>query len=200
MWAISFVVSDTYYKNNRHKNFTPGLNYYCYYCLCKLRKGILQRLLTYCSTTVYLASFPGSPHARTASDGKLDEDCERGYSIPMFSFLSASVSPLPVAVSCTPLSNPENGVVELTGTAVRDTATYSCNQGFLLFGKGIRTCRADGAWNGKSPDCRGEGWMQLNIFAGVSILLPRLLKLTYCHTNSIEIDKEGSELGVRFSM
>ena len=115
------------------------------------------------------------------------------YSIPMFSLLSASVSPLPVAVSCSPLSNSENGVVELTGTAVGDTATYSCNQGFILFGKGIRTCRADGAWNGKSPECRGEGWMQLNIFAGASILLIQLQNLP---TNSIRIHREVQELGV----
>ena len=61
-----------------------------------------------------------------------------------------------VAIGCGPLTNPANGAIELSGTAFGDTATYSCNQGFVLFGKGIRTCEGNGQWNGKSPECRGE--------------------------------------------
>lgn len=42
----------------------------------------------------------------------------------------------------------------LTGMLVGDTATYSCNAGFVLFGKGIRDCQLDGTWSHKTPECR----------------------------------------------
>ena len=53
------------------------------------------------------------------------------------------------------LPAPVEGAVVLTGTLVGDTATYSCNAGFVLFGKGIRDCHLDGTWSHKTPECRG---------------------------------------------
>ena len=61
-----------------------------------------------------------------------------------------------IAITCGSLPSPLNGAVEVTGMTFGDTATYSCNTGFVLFGKGIRECRQDGTWNGKTPDCRGS--------------------------------------------
>lgn len=60
-----------------------------------------------------------------------------------------------LAIDCGSLIDPLNGIVEVTGTSAGDTATYRCNNGFVLFGKGIRECHDDGTWNGKAPECRG---------------------------------------------
>jgi len=68
----------------------------------------------------------------------------------------------PPAVDCGPLSDPDDGIVELDGTSVGDSATYRCNTGFILFGKGIRVCNPDGLWNGKAPVCTGMGLLFIN--------------------------------------
>lgn len=47
-----------------------------------------------------------------------------------------------------------NGRVDLSGTAVGSTATYSCDQGFLLVGEATRRCQLNGEWTGNEPFCR----------------------------------------------
>ena len=55
---------------------------------------------------------------------------------------------------CDMLDNPENGVVETTGFAPSDTATYTCNSGLELVGTRVRTCGTDGEWSDVPPTCR----------------------------------------------
>lgn len=46
------------------------------------------------------------------------------------------------------------GVVTNTGRRVGSTATYSCQNGFILFGDNVLTCDIGGEWSGKAPQCR----------------------------------------------
>ena len=66
------------------------------------------------------------------------------------------VPPHLVAITCGNLPAPANGAVVLSGNNFRDTATYSCNTGYVLYGKGIRDCGMDGQWGGKAAECKGE--------------------------------------------
>eukprot|EP00731_Ephydatia_muelleri_P030228 Em0021g751a len=58
------------------------------------------------------------------------------------------------AITCSILPAPANGAVVLSGNNFRDTATYSCNNGYVLYGKGIRDCGMDGQWGGKAAECK----------------------------------------------
>ena len=64
------------------------------------------------------------------------------------------VFPLSTVVDCGPLSNPAFGQVSTTGTTFGQTATYSCNVGYLA-GNRTRTCQATGTWSGRAPVCIG---------------------------------------------
>ena len=58
------------------------------------------------------------------------------------------------AVKCGNLDSPTNGRVDLMGTAVGSTATYSCFPGFVLAnGDRIRECGSDEKWSGTAPAC-----------------------------------------------
>ncbi|XP_029047436.1 E-selectin isoform X3 [Osmia bicornis bicornis] len=46
------------------------------------------------------------------------------------------------------------GVVTITGRRAGSTATYSCQNGFILFGDNVLTCDIGGEWSGKAPQCR----------------------------------------------
>ncbi|GAB1862793.1 Sushi, von Willebrand factor type A, EGF and pentraxin domain-containing protein 1 [Camponotus japonicus] len=46
------------------------------------------------------------------------------------------------------------GIVTTTGRRVSSTATYSCQNGFILFGDNVLTCNIGGEWSGKAPQCR----------------------------------------------
>ncbi|KAI4469516.1 complement component-related sushi domain-containing [Holotrichia oblita] len=43
------------------------------------------------------------------------------------------------------------GIVNVTGRRAGDTATYTCQSGYILFGQGILSCGLGGEWSGKSP-------------------------------------------------
>lgn len=59
-------------------------------------------------------------------------------------------------VNCGTLVAPSRGLVEVTGTTLDSTATYSCTQGYtLLGGSQVRTCQANGHWSGSVGSCRG---------------------------------------------
>ena len=57
---------------------------------------------------------------------------------------------------CESLDPPANGNVQTTGTDFWDTATYSCNEGFVRIGVSSRTCQANGVWSATPPFCSGE--------------------------------------------
>ena len=54
---------------------------------------------------------------------------------------------------CPPLMDPENGMVNMTGQDVGDTAFYSCNDGFLLVGSMTTVCQSNGMWSSDPPIC-----------------------------------------------
>ena len=63
-------------------------------------------------------------------------------------------------VQCVDLAPPLNGGVSLTGTLVRDTASYSCDLGYVLeSGDATRTCSEDGTWTGVMPTCASKQYM-----------------------------------------
>ena len=49
-----------------------------------------------------------------------------------------------------------SGQRELTGTAVGETANFSCFQGFRMEGAAIRECQQNGLWSGSLPTCTCE--------------------------------------------
>ena len=55
---------------------------------------------------------------------------------------------------CPELSDPENGRVELNGTSVGDTATFTCNEGYELDGAQVLTCQEGGNWDNPLPMCK----------------------------------------------
>lgn len=59
---------------------------------------------------------------------------------------------------CGPLATPTNGVVNVpSGTTYGQTATYSCNPGYILTGSATRQCAEDGYWTGALPVCVAIG-------------------------------------------
>ncbi len=66
----------------------------------------------------------------------------------------------PTAVVCPILSNPANGVVDLSqGTSLNAVATFSCNVGYKLReGMGRLTCGPEGEWSDTLPMCDGNSF------------------------------------------
>lgn len=60
------------------------------------------------------------------------------------------------ALECPELDAPENGEVELSGRVAGTTATYTCDDGFVLVGSAVRTCQGNGFWTGATPLCQRE--------------------------------------------
>ena len=61
-----------------------------------------------------------------------------------------------VAVTCGSLGNIPDGYVEVDGTEFGSIASYACDSGFVLRGKGVRQCLESGAWSGDEPVCEGQ--------------------------------------------
>ena len=57
-------------------------------------------------------------------------------------------------VTVCPLTGPLNGEVTFDGTSVGSSATYTCNDGFILSGNQRRQCLRTGNWTGSDPICR----------------------------------------------
>ena len=58
---------------------------------------------------------------------------------------------------CPDMLNPANGIMIMTGTAVGDTATYTCDPGHELVGAPTLTCLGDGQWSDPPPVCQFIG-------------------------------------------
>ena len=73
-----------------------------------------------------------------------------------FAFVvSHDVSLLLTVVDCGTMTDPTNGQVSHTaGTTFEQTATYSCDTGYILVGDNNRTCQATGVWSGSEPICQ----------------------------------------------
>ena len=55
---------------------------------------------------------------------------------------------------CDNLLSPANGRVDVSGTTVGSTATYSCDTGYELDGERVRVCQPSGEWTGLEPFCK----------------------------------------------
>ena len=67
-------------------------------------------------------------------------------------------------VDCESLGDPDNGQVTVPFTTFGATATYSCNEGFILSGSLTRTCDSTGAWSGTAPNCKGIALYYVSLF------------------------------------
>ena len=75
-----------------------------------------------------------------------------------------------LAQDCGYLDNPQNGIVDASGTAFWDTATYRCDDGYQLIGEAARTCEETGLWSGSAPYCARE-YSGLHCLYDISIKL-----------------------------
>ena len=76
---------------------------------------------------------------------------------------------IPIAADCGNLINPANGNVALTLTTYDSTADYSCSDSNVLVGDAVRTCQADGMWDGTAPTC-GKLYLQQSTINSVHTL------------------------------
>ncbi|KAJ8049052.1 Tyrosine-protein kinase receptor Tie-1 [Holothuria leucospilota] len=58
--------------------------------------------------------------------------------------------------TCSPLTNPTNGIVLIASGLVGGTATYQCFQGFLISEEVTRICQGDFQWSGSAPTCTAD--------------------------------------------
>ena len=66
-------------------------------------------------------------------------------------------------MNCSTLTEPANGQISYTaGATFGQTATYSCNAGYILVGDSTRTCQPTGVWSGSAPTCQGMLLLKLN--------------------------------------
>ena len=61
-------------------------------------------------------------------------------------------------IDCEGLTDPEGGQVMIssgtvTATGLNAIASYTCDAGYELVGNAMRTCEANGEWNGTEPVC-----------------------------------------------
>jgi len=56
--------------------------------------------------------------------------------------------------TCSPLENPQNGVVECNGNSFNKQCVTHCHEGHRLSGSEIRTCASNGAWSHTEATCR----------------------------------------------
>ncbi len=75
--------------------------------------------------------------------------------------------------------DPANGAVDDSNREFQDTATYTCDTGFELFGNSMRTCQADGTWSGDEPTCRGKGMPERYDEAAIASCVIQLIKCYY---------------------
>ncbi len=57
------------------------------------------------------------------------------------------------AVDCGVLSNPANGMVDVSTTTFGSIANYTCNPGYVITGVNNRSCGSDKEWSDIPPNC-----------------------------------------------
>ncbi|XP_052791545.1 CUB and sushi domain-containing protein 3-like [Mya arenaria] len=60
----------------------------------------------------------------------------------------------PICVSCTTLTQPDNGNMTTSTDGSASTVTYTCDVGYTLAGDGTRQCSVTGVWTGSDPICQ----------------------------------------------
>ena len=77
--------------------------------------------------------------------------------VRMLIFKLSCLKPFPHSVNvCPTLVPPANGNLVLSGNTFGETASYTCNTGFILVGDPTLTCQSDGFWSGPEPTCEGK--------------------------------------------
>ncbi|XP_066283044.1 sushi, von Willebrand factor type A, EGF and pentraxin domain-containing protein 1-like [Branchiostoma lanceolatum] len=90
---------------------------------------------------------------------QLQFHCSAGYQLVGSSTLTchadqtwSDAAPTCTRVQCPALQSPLNGVVT-EGNLFGNTATYTCDVGYLLSGVSTSTCLSTGAWTSQAPQC-----------------------------------------------
>ncbi|XP_070558976.1 clotting factor C-like isoform X2 [Ptychodera flava] len=86
-------------------------------------------------------------------------DCDQGYTLVGDEELTcrsdgswSGDKPI-CSISCQEPESPNNGEVRTDSNLQGSRASYSCNQGYQLFGPRSRTCLSNGVWSGALPEC-----------------------------------------------
>ena len=66
------------------------------------------------------------------------------------------------------------------------TSKYSCNGGYELEGGNLRTCTANGKWNGTEPICKEALRSPATIIVTLSILVIVILAVYVCYRRTIK--------------
>ena len=69
-------------------------------------------------------------------------------------FASLSIIGMVLVVNCKELETPTNGKKDGFHYSYGQTIRFKCNPGYHLVGTAIRTCQANGEWNGTSTTCK----------------------------------------------
>ena len=72
--------------------------------------------------------------------------------------LLSIISDVILLVPCSPLTNPNNGMINCSLgddniTSYEDICSFTCNTGYNLNGSSERTCQSDGSWSGSPVSC-----------------------------------------------
>lgn len=63
---------------------------------------------------------------------------------------------LSVAVDCGAIDVPINGSLKGSKTIFPNSVQFACDSGFVLRGSNVRTCQANGTWDGIETHCDGK--------------------------------------------
>ena len=67
-----------------------------------------------------------------------------------------------ILVSCPPLDNPVNGMINCSLgddnlTSYKDICSFTCNTGYELIGSDTRTCQSNGSWSSNNSSLCKRG-------------------------------------------
>ena len=92
-------------------------------------------------------------------------------------------------IQCPALPPPPFGQVVTGGHGLYNTSKYSCNGGYELEGGNLRTCTANGKWNGTEPICKEAPRSPAVYIATLSILVIVILAVNVCYRRIIKSRK-----------
>ena len=88
------------------------------------------------------------------------------------------------AVLCPELPSPGNGTVQLDSRRVNETATYTCDVGFVRVGPRVRECMPNGEWSNQAPTCESKFVSKLTRVRESAFIV--------CRTSLVMFDIPGS--------
>ena len=81
-----------------------------------------------------------------------------------------------VLADCGPLPDPPNGQVTLMpDTLEGSTATYTCDDGFLVAGTDTRICQSNGNWSNIEPTCDVSSLFPFGVSVGDQVVPPAFI-------------------------